>query len=445
MASVETPFTGSDPGLLHTGDERWKLVLRIAASAGFRKAPRLRDFVIFVCDHVIRGETEELTEQHIGVEVFKRPQSYSTSEDNVVRAQARQVRLKLAEYFAGVGLEEPLLLEIPKGSYVPVFSVRQETLLQPVPGVAFPLPVPEKNPFRKLPALIAVSVLAAVLLAAFLVVFWDDKTVRAAAIVKESAAPLLPPFSWIFDNKQPTTLVVADSSFGLYQDLIGRTATLDEYLDPQFFTNHQPQSKARDIRMFSQRLSTRQFTSFADLELTQRILNLAATQHEKISVRFARDLHLRELRTDNLIFVGSPYSNPWVELFAKRRNFPTSLDAQSHHAVVKNRQPKAGEPGEFVMRGEDGTPGPTYGVLAFLPADSQSGNVLLLDGLNMEGTEAAGAFLTEARAARSLMDRIGLRAGAEKRYLEVVVETKAMAGTTRDSSVAAFRVGAPVK
>jgi len=442
MGSLITPFTSRDLESLHGGDERWELVLRIASSVGFRRAPRLREFLCFVCDRAINGDTGALTEQRIGIDVFKRSADYSTTEDNVVRAQARQVRIKLAEYFVEAGKSETLLLEIPKGSYVPVFSARQEDTALPVLPRE---PVPAEPIRHSVSLLNVISALAALCLLGFFAVLWDDKSVRARVDAAESAPALLPPFSWMFDAHQPVTLVVADSGFGLYQDLIGRAATLEEYLNPRFFADNLPHSKDKELVSFSERLSTRQFSSYADLVLTQQILHLAGFRGEKISVRFARDLHLREMASGSFILIGSPYSNPWVSLFDKRRNFPTTLDPRSRRGVVTNRQPRAMEPTQFVMKGEDGLPGSTFGVLTFLPADAESGNVLLLDGLNMEGTEAAGAFLTEARAAQSLLDKVGLRPDSAKRYLEVVVETRAMAGTTRDSSLTAYRVGGAVK
>jgi len=135
MSSFDILTITHDPERLHPGDQRWELVVRIAASHGFRRAPRLTEFLLFVCDRVVRGETADLTEQHIGIEVFKRLADYSTTEDNVVRAQARQVRFKLGEYFATLGKDEDVILEIPKGSYVPVFSKRAEpvAVLSPAP------------------------------------------------------------------------------------------------------------------------------------------------------------------------------------------------------------------------------------------------------------------------------------------------------------------------
>jgi hypothetical protein len=105
-------------------DERWKLVQRIAASDQFRRAPRLRDFLLFVSERTLASPGAEISEYEISQEVFKRPPTFSPAEDSIVRSSARQLRAKLHEYFEEAGREEEQILEIPKGSYAPIFSPR---------------------------------------------------------------------------------------------------------------------------------------------------------------------------------------------------------------------------------------------------------------------------------------------------------------------------------
>src|SRR5450759_1973665 len=117
QTSVSTPLNAAD---LLT-DERWQLVQRIISSPPFQKGTRLRDLLQYVTEQTIRGHAHELTEQHIGNALFHKPSDYSPLEDSSVRVHARQLRLKLHEYFNEEGRNEPLILDIPKGSYAPVF------------------------------------------------------------------------------------------------------------------------------------------------------------------------------------------------------------------------------------------------------------------------------------------------------------------------------------
>jgi hypothetical protein len=73
-------------------------------------------------------------EQEIGAEIFKRPPSYDTSADNIVRSTISDLRRQIEAYFNTDAQSEPLLLTIPRGSYLPVFSYRAiepTTILKP--------------------------------------------------------------------------------------------------------------------------------------------------------------------------------------------------------------------------------------------------------------------------------------------------------------------------
>jgi len=103
-------------------DERWQLVQRIVSSPPFQKSTRLRGLLEHVTERTIHGHAHELTEQQIGSTLFHKPLGYSSLEDSSVRVHARQLRLKLHEYFDEEGRNEPLILSIPKGSYTPMFK-----------------------------------------------------------------------------------------------------------------------------------------------------------------------------------------------------------------------------------------------------------------------------------------------------------------------------------
>jgi tetratricopeptide (TPR) repeat protein len=96
---------------------------RILASSPFLNARRASQFLRFVVDHTLAGENG-IKEYLIGIEVFERPQDYDPKDDPVVRIEAGRLRKKLAEFYAGPGVNDPILIELPKGRYVPVFRER---------------------------------------------------------------------------------------------------------------------------------------------------------------------------------------------------------------------------------------------------------------------------------------------------------------------------------
>src|SRR5438874_4018919 len=88
------------------------------------RSARIRDFMAYVCEKKFIDPSIEIHEQEIGVRVFGRKPDYDTMADNVVRVTASQTRRKLEHYFVTDGASEPVILEIPKGQYTPVFHER---------------------------------------------------------------------------------------------------------------------------------------------------------------------------------------------------------------------------------------------------------------------------------------------------------------------------------
>src|SRR5580700_6534351 len=105
-------------------EECWALLDRITASSQLRRAPRLREFLLYVSRRSLGDGRGQVHEQEIGVEVFGRSDTYDTSVDNIVRANATELRKRIDAYFNSEGSHEKMVMEIPRGSYVPVFRYR---------------------------------------------------------------------------------------------------------------------------------------------------------------------------------------------------------------------------------------------------------------------------------------------------------------------------------
>src|SRR4051794_2305782 len=115
-------------------DERRALLQRILWSRQIERSGRIREFLSYVCERSLADSTVEIHEQEIGHAVFGRSADYDTALDNIVRVTASQARRKLELYFASDGGSEPVLLEIPKGQYTPVFRPRTVAEAEAVPA-----------------------------------------------------------------------------------------------------------------------------------------------------------------------------------------------------------------------------------------------------------------------------------------------------------------------
>lgn len=95
---------------------------RVLASKGFVDAGRLGPFLKFLVEHALAGDTANLKESVLGVEVFQRQPGYSSSSDPIVRVEARRLRSRLDEYYRTAGKQDQIIFQLPKGAYVPVFG-----------------------------------------------------------------------------------------------------------------------------------------------------------------------------------------------------------------------------------------------------------------------------------------------------------------------------------
>lgn len=93
----------------------------LLTSPAFHNATRLRAFLEFIVERTLHGEGAQLKEYVIALGVFNRPASFEPHLDSVVRVEARRLRARLADYYAAEGRLSRLRIELPKGSYRPVF------------------------------------------------------------------------------------------------------------------------------------------------------------------------------------------------------------------------------------------------------------------------------------------------------------------------------------
>jgi serine/threonine-protein kinase len=93
---------------------------RVLSSAGFARSERLSQFLRFVVEQHLGDRDAETKEALIAVEVFGRKPDYDPKQDSIVRTEAGRLRSRLIEYYAGEGSGDSMVIELPKGSYVPV-------------------------------------------------------------------------------------------------------------------------------------------------------------------------------------------------------------------------------------------------------------------------------------------------------------------------------------
>ena len=100
-------------------------VERMTASEAFVRSPQLAAFLRFVVEAVLEGRSDRIKGYTIAVEVLRRDASFDPQSDPIVRVDATRLRRAIERYYAGAGTDDPVIIDLPRGSYVPTFRRRQ--------------------------------------------------------------------------------------------------------------------------------------------------------------------------------------------------------------------------------------------------------------------------------------------------------------------------------
>jgi len=407
-------------------DRRWQLVQRIVATPGFVRSPRLVSFLLFVAERSLIGEPREVNEQCIGVSVFGRAEGYDSNDDNIVRSHASRLRLKLQAYFEQEGADEELRVQIPKGSYVPVFT-RYFTETAETEA-----PVPVRN--RHFPAILGI------LLAAVLVLWALDHRATQAAAQPASSESNRELWSRFFPDARQTLIVPGDSGLVLYENMSGRNLNISEYTAGKYLAEPLGEAKLNpekpDPDAMRKLVARRRYTSIVDLNMVTRLMQMGPVL-PRASIRYARDLRAGDLKDSNAILLGTTEANPWVALFDDKLNFTMSADQTQYVFTIRNRAPQPGEQAIYKTSHADPA-NAVYALVALVPNLSGAGRILILQGTGMAATEAAADFITKSSEFKKLLSP-HLGSGQAVPNFEILLQANNLAGESPGAKVLAAR------
>jgi len=89
------------------------------------QSDRLSRFLAFAVESTLDGKADCIKEYTIGTEAYGRGSDFDPSQDSIVRTEARRLRTKLSKYYQEEGIDDPIVIEIHPGSYVPSFRLNQ--------------------------------------------------------------------------------------------------------------------------------------------------------------------------------------------------------------------------------------------------------------------------------------------------------------------------------
>jgi hypothetical protein len=409
-------------------EEAKELLDRVASSSQFQKSKRLRQVLLYLGERALKDPNCVLREQEIGVGVLGRPPDYDTSHDTLVRVLVSHLRKKLQEHFEGEGRDEPLVIEIPKGTYLPVFHPRQDNSRLESTEEA-PPPVETARTGRQW--------FWMVLAAVALVLSGAATTLMISRASSRTPRPTVTAFwSQLFGNGQSTYLVLSDVTLIVFENLMGRPVSLSEYEAHEF-------DRLADLRIQNpvQRDLAREFvnrvtTALSDVQVARDFGILAAQQHLPLTIISARDMSSPLVASSNVILLGSRRANPWVGLFEGQLNFQTEYHESPPAMRFVNRSPQAHEQPAYAAEWRR----TGYCRLSFLPNPRHTGNVLLISGSDVISTEAGGRFVASEDSMRQLRRMLHLQPGLPIPHFELLLRTQIVNSTVPWFEVVASRL-----
>ena len=431
---------------LPNSEAYWALLERVADSDQLRRAPRLREVLFYVGRRSLKEGCDQVREHEIGCDVFGRPEAYDTSVDNVVRTSVSELRKRIEAYFDAEGTAETVILEIPRGSYIPVFRYRPVAPQDPAEPTTIAVVSPVSNAHsmvRETPGTFSqrrlqfAGLIVLVLAIASCTDLWIQnlsvkhtlEAINQSLYPYRSKPALAQLWSGFLDFNQTTDVVMADTSFLLLQTFNKQAFSFNDYLSRSYVNQSQTQNSSLEMHAVMSKIAATNLASADDFRLAQRILALNPLG-KNVHLYNAREYVPALINQDNVILLGSRIANPWDELFESRLNFVVISDKDGF-ATVSNRAPSAGEQTVYVPTTPVG-----YCVVAYLPNPGQTGRVLLLEGTSAEAVEASGNFLFSEE---QLSNFLKLQHAARFPYFEVLLKTSQVRSTPLTATVLAYR------
>lgn len=388
---------------------------RILSSQHLKTSPRLCQFLQYVADCAIRDSPEEATEQQIGIRVFGRPPGYNSSEDSIVRTHARLLRQKLESYFAQEGAAESILVEMPKGHYLPIFVQRSEK--QAVAGHRpSSLPHAELRPSARLAAALrkyrrTLAVATTLLVAIGALLIWRpwSRTAAAPSAVGVFWHPYLtgdPPIV-IFSN----ALFKGDSTNGLSY------------------------ASSEDANAVANGPYVDTYTGIGELASVYTLTKLFDAHKSSFILKRSLLVTWDEAELRNLIFIGSRAENPSLRVLPSTTDF--TMVASPDSAGIVNHNPGPGEPAVY-SRPEHPLDR-DYAILAMLPGVQSGKRILIFSGLTTYGTQAAVEYVCRPETSSELVKKI-IGPQGELRPFEAVLETSIVGGVPMQARLITIRV-----
>ena len=371
---------------------------RILASALFRNSKRFPDFLRYTVEQALNGDTEDIKERTLGIEVFGRAPLYDTNLDPVVRMTAVEVRKRLAQYYQAPGRENEVRIDFSRGSYIPEFrfpDADPPVSVPPLLDVPVVLEVKHKTTHRHL---------AAYVTAAFVVVGIVCAGVWAGASRQSALDRFWNP---VLSSPAPVTLCVPDL-----------LSTFSSNSDP-----HPPDAVSLVVAQLPASIR-RDRVSFGDIMALSMMTGMFGSKGKNFRVLHTEDAKLDDLMQGPVVLIGG-FSNQWTLQFGSALRFAFARDGQVRY-IGDRQNPSFRQWAQTESGGDIDKSTVDYSLISRV-IDRDTGRLLVtVAGIHHFGTEAAGRCVADAAC---LEKAEKLAPGDWKnKNVQIVLETSVIGG-----------------
>ncbi len=400
-------------------------VERILSSRIFRTSEVLRHLLAYLSDKALSGDADGLKEYTIGLDALGKPESFDPRQESVVRMHTARLRQKLAEYYRTEGVDDPVILDLPKGGFKVTFETRR-ALVEPAPAVA---PGEIESPVRRRWSAREVTLASALLVtlacsAYFMIRLSNVESSEpgtASRSLSETWTPALREL-WepLLSSSRRLVVCVATPLFVKVPGFgVVRESSVNDWDDVPASKQISSLEGALGAGMSEPSYSYTEAGTATGAFLLGQFL---APRKQAVLITRANVLSWPELAEDNVVFVG-----PTTGIH-QAGDIPMNTQLVLDPAGIRNLHPRPGEPDLIRDRparsGEES--GVSYALISRVPAMNGPGAILMLSG-NQTASVMGGvkAFTTPALA-QMLVSRLKAGSGSIPKYFQVVLSVKAM-------------------
>jgi hypothetical protein len=417
------PVGGSadeSPGGPSYSDKRSQIDL-VLSSRSFRNAPLLQKFLEFITSESFHGRHEELSEYVIATQVFGRPEDFDPATDTIVRTQAYRLRTKLKEYYENEGKMAAVMIEVPKGRYIPTFSFRQKAVRESSgqsirePSAEDIGPASDKAPLFWSRRLVLVAAVLGIALSVMGGVFLGryGLPAQSAAVAKPPALP--EPLNRFWSQFLGNGDLILAYTNGVFLET--ETADLLRFRNSQAVADRgaavgkevaragalNPDLVAKAGNLYYEE----SFTGTGEVLAAYRLANIFTQLGAKVQVKRSRLVTVDDLRNHDVIFLGSPFDDEILSDMNLPQRFSFAQPAKPpylwHGRIVDHKASASGlsyslerDPQSQVIRAD-------YALFDLLPGPVPGRRIVVLAGITTSGTEGAAEFATSAEGLRQIL------------------------------------------